>query len=192
MQSGFWRRLVEKGNSSEPARPMNYLKMALRWIDVPGALAGCGTVPKESASDGPWNLSVLKQIPVAQWGTKTGLVQEVYYEGESYRANRPEFLRILAGLLKAGAPSLRWSCVSGAGVRLLPSGLSIGQHADMWLWPWIRQGVDPKVHLPTAVPHKVTRLSSTILRTRRRARCGVTCRGGGDSRSFVAGVAARS
>jgi dienelactone hydrolase len=31
---------------------------------------------------GPWNLSVLKQTPPATWGAKTGVVQEVWYEGE--------------------------------------------------------------------------------------------------------------
>ena len=31
---------------------------------------------------GPWDLAALKQVPPATWGEKSGLVQEVYYEGE--------------------------------------------------------------------------------------------------------------
>ena len=34
------------------------------------------------ANAGPWNLEVLKKVPQATWGAKSGLVQEVYYEGE--------------------------------------------------------------------------------------------------------------
>src|SRR6185503_10187342 len=30
----------------------------------------------------PWNLNALFQPPMAQWGATTGLVQEVFYEGE--------------------------------------------------------------------------------------------------------------
>mgnify|MGYP001768327123 CR=1 FL=1 len=33
-------------------------------------------------ANGPWNLSALRQVPAAQWGARTGLVQEVYYTGE--------------------------------------------------------------------------------------------------------------
>lgn len=31
---------------------------------------------------GPWNLEALKKVPPATWGQQSGLVQEVYYEGE--------------------------------------------------------------------------------------------------------------
>ena len=31
---------------------------------------------------GPWDLAALQQVPPATWGEKSGLVQEVYYEGE--------------------------------------------------------------------------------------------------------------
>ena len=30
-------------------------------------------------------MAVLKQAPAAEWGARTGLVQEVYYQGEPYR-----------------------------------------------------------------------------------------------------------
>jgi len=31
---------------------------------------------------GPWDMAALKQVPPATWGEKSGLVQEVYYQGE--------------------------------------------------------------------------------------------------------------
>jgi dienelactone hydrolase len=48
-------------------------------------LAGCASEPTGSRPSGPWDLSALSQPPLAQWGTTTGLVQEVYYEGEPLR-----------------------------------------------------------------------------------------------------------
>ena len=36
---------------------------------------------------GGWNLAALKKAPVVEWGGRTGLVQEVYYQGEPYRGN---------------------------------------------------------------------------------------------------------
>ena len=35
-------------------------------------------------NSGPWNLSDLKWAPDFTWGSKTGAVQEVYYEGEPF------------------------------------------------------------------------------------------------------------
>src|SRR5262245_23557869 len=33
---------------------------------------------------GPWNMAELKQPPAAEFGAKSGLVQEVYYDGEPF------------------------------------------------------------------------------------------------------------
>ena len=41
-----------------------------------------GGQPPAARITGPWNLDALKKVPAATWGTKSGLVQEVYYEGE--------------------------------------------------------------------------------------------------------------
>jgi dienelactone hydrolase len=42
------------------------------------------TIPANAAERfaGPWNLAELKKVPPATWGDKSGLVQEVYYQGE--------------------------------------------------------------------------------------------------------------
>jgi dienelactone hydrolase len=45
---------------------------------------GCQTPRKGSHTSGPWNLDELRRTPAATWGSRTGLVQEVYYEGEPF------------------------------------------------------------------------------------------------------------
>jgi dienelactone hydrolase len=42
-------------------------------------------VPAGEAFTGPWKLDDLKKPPAAEWGAKSGLIQEVYYQGEPYR-----------------------------------------------------------------------------------------------------------
>ena len=45
---------------------------------------GCATATKSARHHGPWDLTELKKAPVAEWGASTGLVQEVYYQGEPF------------------------------------------------------------------------------------------------------------
>jgi len=45
------------------------------------ALTSCVTPPRARHS-GPWALSALSKAPAITWGTTTGLVQELFYEGE--------------------------------------------------------------------------------------------------------------
>ncbi|HEY5480032.1 MAG TPA: alpha/beta fold hydrolase [Verrucomicrobiae bacterium] len=47
--------------------------------------AGCSSIKTTERHTGPWNMASLKQAPTAEWGGRTGLVQEVYYQGEPYR-----------------------------------------------------------------------------------------------------------
>ena len=44
-------------------------------------LAGCATAPR-ARSPGPWDLRSLSKPPAVTWGSTTGLVQELFYEGE--------------------------------------------------------------------------------------------------------------
>src|ERR1041384_1776570 len=44
--------------------------------------SGCATLPTPSRHAGPWNLDALEQAPAVTWGASTGLVQELYYQGE--------------------------------------------------------------------------------------------------------------
>jgi len=47
-------------------------------------LHGCATAPKSARDTGPWDRAELKKTPAADWGARTGLVQEVYYAGEAF------------------------------------------------------------------------------------------------------------
>ena len=47
-------------------------------------VAGCASPQKSAHPAGGWNLAALKKAPVVAWGERTGLVQEVYYQGEPY------------------------------------------------------------------------------------------------------------
>jgi dienelactone hydrolase len=48
-------------------------------------VAGCSTIRTTKRQIGPWDMASLKQAPAAEWGGRTGLVQEVYYRSEPYR-----------------------------------------------------------------------------------------------------------
>jgi len=45
-------------------------------------ISGCVTPGRSTRQTGTWNLPRLQQTPPATWGAQTGLVQQVYYEGE--------------------------------------------------------------------------------------------------------------
>ncbi len=62
-----------------------WMRVAARVFAI--ALASWTTLvaaahPPVARSAGPWNLEALKKVPQATWGAKSGLAQEVYYEGE--------------------------------------------------------------------------------------------------------------
>lgn len=46
---------------------------------------GCQTTGKPRSDSGPWNLRDLERAPKFYWGTRTGLVQQVYYQGEPFQ-----------------------------------------------------------------------------------------------------------
>ena len=59
----------------------NALSLALAIV----FLTGCKTPAPNRVNTGPWNLRELNQAPAATWGARTGLVQEVFYEGEPFQ-----------------------------------------------------------------------------------------------------------
>ena len=59
-----------------------------RWLPhllLAFTLAGCTTPPRAARNTGLWNLPALKTTPACTWGARTGLVQEVFYDGEPFR-----------------------------------------------------------------------------------------------------------
>jgi dienelactone hydrolase len=61
----------------------NLRKLLVLLAACLAALASAGRADQPAGRfTGPWDLVALKKVPAATWGEKTGLVQEVYYEGE--------------------------------------------------------------------------------------------------------------
>lgn len=48
-------------------------------------VVSCRSVRTAAPHAGVWDLAALDAAPAAEWGERTGLVQEVYYQGEPYR-----------------------------------------------------------------------------------------------------------
>ena len=75
---------------------------------------------------GPWNLSVLKRVPPATWGAKTGLVQEVYYEGEPLGGKPTRVFAYVARPKSGGKSVPAMVLVHGGG------GTAFAQWATLW------------------------------------------------------------
>ena len=75
---------------------------------------------------GPWNLSVLKQTPPATWGVKTGLVQEVYYQGEPLAGKPTRVFAYVARPESSARPVPGMVLVHGGG------GTAFAQWATLW------------------------------------------------------------
>lgn len=56
--------------------------LLLAWVTSSASALGA---PPEKPFTGPWNLEVLKEPPRATWGAETGLIREVFYEGEPFQ-----------------------------------------------------------------------------------------------------------
>jgi alpha-beta hydrolase superfamily lysophospholipase len=46
---------------------------------------GCSTITPRQRFTGPWDLNALRAVPMATFGPRTNLVQEVYFEGEPFQ-----------------------------------------------------------------------------------------------------------
>ncbi len=94
-------------------------------------LAGCQTSPpRQTEHTGPWNLNALYQTPSATWGSKTGLVQEVYYEGEPLNGKPTRVFAYLGRPTKGKAPYPAVVLVHGGG----------GKAFSAWAEHWAERG----------------------------------------------------
>jgi dienelactone hydrolase len=75
---------------------------------------------------GPWNVAALKKTPTATWGKRSGLTQEVYYEGESFRGKPTRIFGYLARPETGKGPFPAILLVHGGG------GLAFPQWATIW------------------------------------------------------------
>lgn len=94
------------------------------------SLLGCFAPSKSARFQGPWNLAQLKHKPVAEWGTRTGLVQEVYYSGEPFKGKPTRVFGYLARPAEGKGPFPAMVLVHGGG----------GKAFRDWAEHWAKRG----------------------------------------------------
>src|SRR5690242_11850082 len=90
----------------------------------------CSSIPKRASRIGPWNMAELKQTPAADWGSRTGLVQEVYYQGEPYHGKPTRVFAYLGRPATGTGPFPAMVLVHGGG----------GKAFRDWAEHWAKRG----------------------------------------------------
>lgn len=93
-------------------------------------LHGCATAPKSARHSGPWDLATLEKAPAAEWGARTGLVQEVFYEGEPFHGKRTRIFAYLGRPVEGHGPFPAMVLVHGGG----------GKAFRDWAEHWAKRG----------------------------------------------------
>lgn len=93
-------------------------------------LFGCASAPKRTHLTGPWNLPALKATPAATWGAKTGLVQQVWYEGKPFQGKPTRVFAYLGRPEHGAGPFPAMVLVHGGG----------GKAFKDWATHWARRG----------------------------------------------------
>ena len=100
-----------------------------RLLPLPLAIllvASCTSLRTTTRNTGPWNMAALQQTPPAEWGTRTGLVQEVYYQGEPYNGKPTRVFAYLGRPASGNGPFPAMVLVHGGG------GKAFRDWADHW------------------------------------------------------------
>lgn len=92
-------------------------------------LLGCQTSPHRRAYTGPWNTQKLGATPKVSWGTRSNLVQEVFYEGEPFQG-KPTRVFAYVGRPKGEGPFPGVVLVHGGG----------GKAFSAWAEHWAQRG----------------------------------------------------
>jgi dienelactone hydrolase len=93
-------------------------------------LYGSATAPKSARHRGPWDLAELKKAPAAEWGVRTGLVQEVYYQGELLHGKPTRVFAYLGRPAEGHGPFPTMVLVHGGG----------GKAFSKWAEHWAERG----------------------------------------------------
>ncbi len=100
------------------------LRFVALLVMVVGVVAGCRT-PLPPRDTGPWDMTALKRPPQFTLGATTGLVQEVFYEGEPFRGKPTRVFAYLGKPMGKG-PFPAMVLVHGGG------GQAFREWAQMW------------------------------------------------------------
>jgi dienelactone hydrolase len=107
------------------------MKKQLGFSSVALALMlGCATSPKAGRFAGPWNLAALRGVPVATFGPRSNLVQEVYYAGEPFQGKSTRIFAYYARPTTGSGPFPAMLLVHGGG----------GKAFREWAEHWAKRG----------------------------------------------------
>ena len=99
----------------------NFLDLKL-WL----AIAGCLSLKAAERPSGPWNLDAPKAAPKVTWGARTGLVQQVWYEGEPFQGKPTRVFAYYSRPAEGQAPFPAMVLVHGGG------GKAFAEWATLW------------------------------------------------------------
>ncbi|MEN9576729.1 MAG: hypothetical protein RL514_4584 [Verrucomicrobiota bacterium] len=103
--------------------------MKLRLLLLVTVLALAHAADAAARFTGPWNLAALKATPKAEWGERTNLVQQVYYEGEPFNG-KPTRVFAYYGRPEGSGPFPAMVLVHGGG----------GKAFSAWAEHWAKRG----------------------------------------------------
>ncbi|NOS68750.1 MAG: alpha/beta fold hydrolase [Verrucomicrobia bacterium] len=92
--------------------------------------SGCVASKPAGRVAGPWDLASLKQTPVAEWGSRTGLVQEVYFKSEPFQGKATRVFAYVARPSEGKGPFPAMVLVHGGG----------GKAFREWAEHWAKRG----------------------------------------------------
>ncbi len=104
-----------------------------RLLHLPLAIlliASCTSLRTSTRNTGPWDMAALKETPPAEWGARTGLVQEVYYQGEPYKGKPTRVFAYLGRPASGTGPFPAMVLVHGGG----------GKAFRDWAEHWAKRG----------------------------------------------------
>ena len=96
------------------------------WLVLGLAVAVAAAEPSADRFTGPWDMAELKKVPPATWGERSGLVREVYYEGEPLRGKPTRVFAYYARPESPDKPLPAMVLVHGGG------GTAFAEWATLW------------------------------------------------------------
>ena len=115
-------------------------------------VAGCSSIKTVERHTGPWNITALKQVPTAEWGAQTGLVQEVYYRGEPYRGKATRVFAYLGRPATGNGPFPAMVLVHGGGGKAFRDWAEHGANRGYVALAMDTAGCGPNGPLPDGGP----------------------------------------